>query len=305
MTFIEVPATVPVVYQKRRYTLSLGGGTSLGLGERTLVMGVLNITPDSFSDGGAFTNVADAVEAGIQFVEAGADLLDVGGESTRPGADPVPSDIERERVTPVIKELAKRVKVPISVDTYKAGVAEAAIEAGAVIVNDISGLRYEPNLVDVVARCEAAIVLMHLRGRSKDMYQQASYHDLIGEVLNELRESIAFALSRGMKRSQIIVDPGIGFSKEADHNYELLARLQEFSDLGFPVLVGPSRKSFLTKSIGQTLPPAERDWATAAAVSSAVLAGVHIVRVHAVNAMAQVVKVSDEIRRYHQGHNYS
>lgn len=266
-------------------------------------MGVLNVTPDSFSDGGTFTDVVTAVEAGIQLVEAGADLLDVGGESTRPGADPVPSDIERERVIPVIEELAKRVEVPISVDTYKAGIAEAAIKAGATIVNDISGLRYEPNLVDVVARYEAAIVLMHFRGQSKDMYQQASYHDLVGEVLDELRESIAFALSRGIKRSQIIVDPGIGFSKEADHNYEVLARLQEFSDLGFPVLVGPSRKSFLVKSIGQTLLPADRDWATAAAVSSAVLAGVHVVRVHAVNAMAQVVKVSDEIRRYHQGHN--
>ena len=140
--------TVPVVHQKRRYTLSLGGGNSLDLGERTLVMGVLNVTPDSFSDGGAFTNVSNAVEAGMQLVEAGADLLDVGGESTRPGADPVPPDIERERVIPVIKELAKRVKVPISIDTYKAGVAEAAIEAGAAIVNDISGLRYDPNLVD-------------------------------------------------------------------------------------------------------------------------------------------------------------
>ena len=266
-------------------------------------MGVLNVTPDSFSDGGTFTDVVTAVEAGIQLVEAGADLLDVGGESTRPGADPVPSDIERERVIPVIEELAKRVEVPISVDTYKAGIAEAAIKAGATIVNDVSGLRYEPNLVDVVAHYEAAIVLMHLRGQSKDMYQQASYHDLVGEVLDELRESIAFALSRGIKRSQIIVDPGIGFSKEADHNYEVLARLQEFSDLEFPVLVGPSRKSFLVKSIGQTLLPADRDWATAAAVSSAVLAGVHVVRVHAVNAMAQVVKVSDEIRRYHQGHN--
>ena len=303
MTFTEVPATVPIVHQKRRYTLSLGGGNSLDLGERTLVMGVLNVTPDSFSDGGTFTDVVTAVEAGIQLVEAGADLIDVGGESTRPGADPVPSDIERERVIPVIEELAKRVEVPISVDTYKAGIAEAAIKAGATIVNDVSGLRYEPNLVDVVAHYEAAIVLMHLRGQSKDMYQQASYHDLVGEVLDELRESIAFALSRGIKRSQIIVDPGIGFSKEADHNYEVLARLQEFSDLGFPVLVGPSRKSFLVKSIGQTLLPADRDWATAAAVSSAVLAGVHVVRVHAVNAMAQVVKVSDEIRRYHQGHN--
>ena len=303
MTFTEVPATVPIVHQKRRYTLSLGGGNSLDLGERTLVMGVLNVTPDSFSDGGTFTDVVTAVEAGIQLVEAGADLLDVGGESTRPGADPVPSDIERERVIPVIEELAKRVEVPISVDTYKAGIAEAAIKAGATIVNDVSGLRYEPYLVDVVAHYEAAIVLMHLRGQSKDMYQQASYHDLVGEVLDELRESIAFALSRGIKRSQIIVDPGIGFSKEADHNYEVLARLQEFSDLGFPVLVGPSRKSFLVKSIGQTLLPADRDWATAAAVSSAVLAGVHVVRVHAVNAMAQVVKVSDEIRRYHQGHN--
>jgi len=262
-------------------------------------MGVLNVTPDSFSDGGKFLDPRRAIEAGIRMADEGADLIDVGGESTRPGAEPVDEAEERRRVMPVVEGLAARVKVPVSVDTYRATTAAAALSAGAALINDVSGLRYDPELAGVVAGGSAGIVLMHTRGRSKDMYQQASYHDLVGEVLDELRESIAFATTAGVASDRIIVDPGLGFAKDARHSYELLAALSAFTELGRPLLVGPSRKSFLARSAGVPVGPAERDWATAAAVTAAVLAGAHIVRVHAVREMLQVVRVADEIRRYH------
>jgi dihydropteroate synthase len=263
-------------------------------------MGVINVTPDSFSDGGVLLDPRVAIETGVKMVAEGADLLDVGGESTRPGAHPLPADEERRRVLPVIAGLAACVPVPVAVDTYKASVADAALDAGACIVNDISGLRYEPELAAVVARRHAAIVLMHTRGRSRDMYQQAVYHDVVDEVLDELRESIAFATGAGIARDRILIDPGLGFAKEAAHSFEVLGRLHEFSDLGRPLLVGPSRKGFLTRPLGRELPPAERDWATAAAVTAAVLAGAHIVRVHTVRELAQVARVADEIRKYHR-----
>lgn len=272
----------------------------MALGERALVMGVVNVTPDSFSDGGQFTDPARAVEAGVRMVEEGADLLDVGGESTRPGAHPLDAAEERRRVLPVIESLAARVKVPISVDTYKASIAGAALDAGASLVNDISGLRYEPEMASVVARHGASIVLMHTRGRSKDMYQQAVYNEVIDEILDELRESMAFAGGAGVPKEAMLVDPGLGFAKEAAHSYELLARLGELGDLGRPIVVGPSRKAFLTRPLPKDIPAAERDWPTAAAVTAAVLAGAHIVRVHAVREMAQVVRVADEIRKYHR-----
>jgi dihydropteroate synthase len=233
-------------------------------------------------------------------VADGADLLDIGGESTRPGAEPLVEAEERRRVLPVIEALAGRVKVPISIDTYKPAVAEAALGAGASLVNDISGLRYEPDLAGVVARHRAAIVLMHTRGRSRDMYKEAVYHDVIDEVLDELRESMAFATGAGIPSDRIVVDPGLGFAKEPVHTYEALARLNEFSELGRPLLVGPSRKRFLTRALGSDTPASGRDWATAAAVSAAVFGGAHIVRVHAVREMVQVARVSDEIRKYHR-----
>ncbi len=285
-------------------------------------MGVINVTPDSFSDGGRFLDPLRAVEAGAQMAQDGADLIDVGGESTRPGAEPIDEREERNRVVPVIEALATRVGVPISIDTYRASTAAAALTAGAALVNDISGSRYDPDLARVVAEYRAAIVLTHTRGRSRDMYQQASYHDVIAEVLDELRESVAFATSAGIASDGIIVDPGLGFAKDARHSYEVLARLDAFAELGRPLLVGPSRKSFLVRGAGSSaraasqpvdvarpagaaidpvVRPAERDWATAAAVTAAVLAGAHIVRVHAVREMVQVVRVADEIRRYHAG----
>lgn len=287
------------VHPRRHFTVPLPDGRSLTLGARTLLMGILNVTPDSFSDGGQLASSEAAVEAALAMVEAGADIIDVGGESTRPGARAVPAGEERDRVVPVIAQLAKRTSVPISIDTYKPAVAKAALEAGAVIVNDISGLRYEPELAGVAAASGAAVVLMHTRGRSAEMYRQAEYHDVIAEVLDELRESVAFATTAGVDRRRIIVDPGIGFAKQAAHSYEALARLHEFADLGLPILAGPSRKSFLMRPLGQERPPRERDWASTAAVTTAVLEGAHIVRVHAVAAMRDVVRVSDEIRRYH------
>ncbi len=285
---------------RRRFTVPLPGGRSLVLGERTLVMGIINVTPDSFSDGGELLDPDRAVEAGVRMADEGADLLDVGGESTRPGAQALSEDDERRRVLPVIEGLVKRVAIPVSVDTYKAAVADAALSAGAAMVNDVSGLRYEPALGTVVARHGAPLVLMHTRGRSRDMYQQASYHDVIDEVLDELRESIAFAAGAGIARDRLLVDPGLGFAKEAPHSYEALARLDEFSELGRPIVVGPSRKSFLARAVGRSVPPLERDWGTAAAVAAGVLAGAHVVRVHAVAPMVQVVRVTDEIRKYHR-----
>jgi dihydropteroate synthase len=285
---------------RRRFTIALPRGQSLVLGDRTVIMGVINVTPDSFSDGGECFDAAKAVEAGVRMADQGAGLIDVGGESTRPGASTVDEAEEHRRVIPVIEGLANRVSVPISVDTYKAATAAAALAAGAALVNDISGLRYEAALADVVARRGAAIVLMHTRGRSRDMYQQASYGDVVGEVLDELRESIAFATGAGVARDRILVDPGLGFAKEAPHSFEALARLDEFSELGRPIVVGPSRKSFLSRALGGKVAAPARDWATAAAVTAAVLAGAHIVRVHAVEEMLQVARVADEIRRYHR-----
>lgn len=282
---------------RRRFTLTFPDDRRLALGERTLVMGVVNVTPDSFSDGGQCLDPDRAVDAGRRLADEGADILDVGGESTRPGARALPADVELARVIPVIERLASHVRIPISVDTYKASVAEAAIAAGAVMVNDISGLRYEPALAAVAARRGAPLVLMHTRGRSANMYEQAFYHDVVDEVRDELRASVAFAIGAGVPRSQVLVDPGLGFAKEPVHSFEALARLGELADLGHPIVVGPSRKGFLERPLGVRVPPGERDWATAAAVTAAVLGGAHIVRVHAVATLIQAVRVADEIRR--------
>lgn len=289
------------MYPRRRFSLPLADGRTLALGERTLIMGIINVTPDSFSDGGQLVDPQRAIDAGVQMVADGADVLDVGGESTRPGADAVGERDELQRVLPVIEGLAARVTVPISIDTYKPAVADAALGAGATLVNDISGLRYAPDLATVIARRRAAVVLMHTRGRSREMYKEAVYNEVVDEVLDELRESVAFATGAGVAAERIIIDPGLGFAKEAVHTYEVLARLGEFSELGRPLLVGPSRKRFLTRPLGGDIPAAEREWATAAAVGAAVLAGAHIVRVHAVREMTQVARVSDEIRKYHRG----
>jgi dihydropteroate synthase len=280
--------------ERRRYVVPLPGGRVLALGERTLVMGVLNVTPDSFSDGGLRFDPARAIEDGLRMIEDGADLLDIGGESTRPGAEPLPAAEELRRVLPVVQRLATS-GVPISIDTYKADVARAATQAGAAIVNDVSGLLFDPGLGAAVAEAGAAIVLMHNRGRSREMYRRAEYADVPGEIAQELTAAIARATGAGVSRDATIVDPGIGFAKQAAHSYAALAHLDDLARLERPILSGPSRKSFLVEAIGPT-PPAERDWGTAAAVTASILFGAHIVRVHSVAQMAAVVRVADRIR---------
>ena len=258
-------------------------------------MGILNVTPDSFADGGLWTEPSRAVDAALQMEADGADLIDIGGESTRPGAEAVPLDVELARVMPVLEALASRLRVPISVDTYKADVASRALLSGAAMVNDVSALRYDSALASVVARTGAAVVLMHNRGRSRRMYQEALYRSVIDEVASELAERVAAAVAAGVPRERVIVDPGIGFAKKAAHSFELLARLPELAVLDRPLLVGPSRKSFLGAGIGER-PPADREWGTAAAVAAAVMGGAHIVRVHAVKAMVDVVRTIDAMR---------
>jgi len=279
------------------YSILLPDGRVLRLGGRTLVMGVLNVTPDSFADGGLYADPGRAVEAGLAMVEAGADIVDVGGESTRPGAGEVPADEERRRVQPVVERLARQVTVPVSVDTWKAEVARAALDAGALIVNDISGLQFDPALGGVVARSGAALVLMHTRGRPAVMAQHASYADVVGEVAAELGAQLHVAEQAGIPREAVVLDPGIGFAKTAEHSIALLARLDDprLRALDRPWLVGPSRKSFLRAAIGD-VPAPGRDWATAAAVTAAILHGAHVVRVHRVAEMVQVARVADMIK---------
>jgi dihydropteroate synthase len=283
------------LHARRRYTVQLPGREPLLLAARTLLMGVLNVTPDSFSDGGQHFSVEFAVEAGVRMAAEGADILDVGGESTRPGAEALPADAEQQRVLPVIAALARNVDIPISIDTYKASVARAALDAGASIVNDISGLLYEPELGSVAADRGAALVLMHTRGRSKEMYGLATYEDAPADVARELGAAIARAERAGVPRDRIIVDPGLGFAKRAEHSFGVLAHLDAIAALDRPILVGPSRKSFLKAAIGER-DPSEREWGTAAAVTAAVLLGAHIVRVHGVREMVDVVRVADRIR---------
>jgi dihydropteroate synthase len=261
-------------------------------------MAVINVTPDSFAENTHTVDSHAAADAALRLEEEGADLIDIGGESTRPGAHPVPADEELRRVLPVLDALAGRLRLPISIDTYKAQVARAALRAGAAIVNDVSGLRYDPTLARVVADSGAALILTHTRGRSKTMYADAVYEDIVSDVAAELRASISVATDAGVCIDGVVVDPGIGFAKRPSHSYGVLARLPELArSLDRPLLVGPSRKSFMREALSDR-PATERDWGTAAAVTAAVLAGAHMVRVHAVEEMVQVVRVAEEIRRH-------
>ena len=265
-------------------------------------MAVVNVTPDSFADGGERLDPDVAIADAIRMVRDGADILDIGGESTRPGAAPLPVEEELRRVQPVLEGLRGRVDVPISIDTYKATVADRAVDLGAAIVNDISALTYDPELGRVVASRGTAVVLMHNRGRSTDMYAEARYDDVAAEVTAELEARVDAAVRLGIARDRIVVDPGIGFGKRAEHSLEVLARLHELSSLGLPILSGPSRKSFLQEALGD-VPPAGRVWGTAAAVAASILHGAHIVRVHDVAEMTQVARVADSILRAGGGRN--
>ena len=282
---------------RTHYTLRIPGGRDLQLGDRTLVMGIFNVTPDSFADGGARLDPGHALDAALALESAGADIVDVGGESTRPGAAPLSAADEIARVLPVLQRLVPRLRVPVSIDTYKAAVARQALDQGAALINDISALRYDPDLAEVAAAAGVPVVLMHTRGRSQDMYREARYDDVAGEVVDELADAIDRATGAGVSRDQLIIDPGLGFAKQATHTFAALANLEALAVLDRPILVGPSRKSFLQGALGER-PPAEREWGTAAAVTAAVLVGAHIVRVHGVREMVQVVRVADRVRAH-------
>jgi len=275
--------------------LKMQSGT-LALGERTVVMGVLNVTPDSFSDGGKFFRLEDAVKAALAMQRAGADILDIGAESTRPGSGGISAAEELGRLLPVLQALRGRLKIPISVDTQKASVAEVALGAGAQMVNDISGLKNDPGIAEVVARFGAPLILMHMRGTPRTMQTGPFAKNAVRDVISGLRKSAAAAQRAGVKRTQIVLDPGIGFGKSFAQNYELLARLPELAKLGFPLLVGTSRKGFLGATLarkGKPLAASERIWGTAASVATSILNGAHIVRVHDVEEMVQVTRVTD------------
>ena len=280
---------------RRKFSIKLRSQT-LVLGKRTLIMGVLNVTPDSFSDGGKFLSTERAIEHALKMEQDGADLLDIGGESTRPGSRGTPAGEELARVLPVLERLHGRVKIPFSVDTQKPEVAEAVIAAGAEIINDVSGLKSDPRLREVAARHGVPLILMHMRGKPRDMQKGPFARNVLRDVTQGLRRSIAIARKAGVKKSQIILDPGIGFGKNFDQNYELLQKLPELAKLGFPLLVGTSRKGFLGATLarnGNPAPPEERIWGTAATVTASILAGAHIVRVHDVAEMVQVARVAD------------
>ncbi len=271
---------------------------ALIVGERTLVMGVLNVTPDSFSDGGRFSSTERALSRAEEMIAEGADIIDIGGESTRPGAETVSTEEETRRVVPVIEQLSKSSIVPVSVDTTKAMVARAALEAGAEIVNDISALRFEPSLADVAASAQAGLVLMHSRGDAGTMHSLAPVPDIMAEVKQSLRQSIAEAQRRGVAPECIAIDPGIGFSKSLEQNVELIAKLNELAQSfpQFPILVGTSRKSFLGRLL-EGAPVEERLHGTMATVTAAVLRGAHIVRVHDVKAAVETVRIVDAIKQ--------
>jgi dihydropteroate synthase len=281
--------------RRKTFRLKLPSRT-LVLGERTLVMGVLNVTPDSFSDGGEFLDPQLAVEHALEMERAGADLIDVGGESTRPGSAGTPAETELARILPVLEGLRGALKIPISVDTRKSEVAEAAVSAGAQMINDVSGLRSDPRIAEVAQRTGVPLILMHMRGEPRTMQKGPFARDVMKDVTQGLRASIVKARKGGVRKSQIIIDPGIGFGKSFEQNYELLRRLRELAKLGCPLLVGTSRKGFLGATLareGESAPAEERLWATAATVTASILGGAHIVRVHDVAEMAQVARVAD------------
>jgi dihydropteroate synthase len=286
------------MFQRKRFRLHLPSRTLI-LGERTLLMGVLNITPDSFSDGGRYLDSEAAIACGLQIESDGADILDVGGESTRPGAAPVSAEEELRRILPVIEVLRGKLRIPISVDTRNADVAKAAVAAGAEIINDVSGLRADPRLGDVARKSRAAVILMHMRGTPQTMQKRPFARNIMGDVLSGLRDSLARAKRAGISSARIVVDPGIGFGKKHEQNFEILARLPEFARLGCPVAVGTSRKAFLGKALARlgqpAAPPEERLLGTAATVTASILGGAHIVRVHDVAEMAGVVRIADFI----------
>lgn len=261
---------------------------------RTHIMGVINVTPDSFSDGGKFLDLNAAVQQGLKLTEEGADLLDIGGESTRPGSESVSVTEEIERVIPVIEKLAPKIKIPISIDTYKALVAQKALEAGAEILNDISALRFDPQMVKVAKKFDCPVILMHIKGTPRNMQENPVYTDLLSEIVEYFQERIGFAKQAGLDEAKLILDPGIGFGKTLEHNLEILRNIACFTRLNRPVLVGLSRKSFIGKILD--LPVTQRLEGSLAALAFAILKGANLVRVHDVKESGRVARIIDRLK---------
>lgn len=270
------------------------GGREFDFNRKTYVMGILNITPDSFSDGGAYDGVEEAVKRAHEMVEEGAHIIDVGGESSRPGAEYVTEAEELARVVPVIRRLCEEVEVPISIDTYKAGVAKACIEAGAHIINDISGFKGDPDMPNVAASLGVPCILMHMRGTPKTMQTNLEYSSFIGELTEELSESVEMAVEAGIEKKNIILDPGVGFSKSFDHNLEIINKIDELSKMGYPLLVGASRKSFIGEILEVTADQRLEGSLAVAVISS--WEGAAILRVHDVEETVRALKVTDAIK---------
>ena len=281
------------VLHRKRFRLKLPSRT-LVLGERTLIMGVLNVTPDSFSDGGHYLDPQAAIAHALEMEQAGADLIDIGGESTRPGSEGVSAEEELQRILPVLEGLRSKLKIPISIDTSKSHVAEAAVHAGAEIVNDVTGLRADPDIAEVAKRHKLPLVLMHMRGEPRTMHKGPFARDVTKDVIAGFKRSVAAARRAGVPQSQIVLDPGLGFGKSYEQNYELIARIPQLAALGFPLLIGASRKSFVGKALGGAA-KGERAWGTAATVAAAAFGGAHMVRVHDVAEMVRVARVADAI----------
>src|SRR5262249_9316272 len=276
-----------------RFTVLIGEDATLELGHKTAVVGVLNVTPDSFSDGGLYYDAGAAIDRALEIEAQGADIIEVGAESTRPGARPLEAGVELARIVPVLKGLASRVRIPIAVDTYKSRVARVAIELGAQIINDITALRFDPALAQVAAAAQASLVLMHMRGTPETMQQLDPSPDILAEIERDLAAAAGHAAAAGIKAGRILLDPGIGFGKTLEQNLEIVNNLSRLSKMGYPLMVGPSRKGFIGKLTGR--PESERQFGTAAAVAAAVLKGAHLVRVHDIRRMADVARVADAI----------
>ncbi len=281
-------------------------GKFLNLGDKTAIMGILNVTPDSFSDGGEFLDINRAVEQVAKMLEEGADIIDIGGESTRPGAEPVPEEEEIKRVIPVIKEIRKELgnNFLISIDTYKANVAKLAIEEGADIINDISGMSFDPKMADIVAQLDCPVIINHIRGNPQNMQKNVYYDDVVQEIISFLENQISYGIRKGIRKDRFIIDPGIGFGKNLEHNIEIIKRLKEFKVLGFPILIGISRKSFIGAILKNLMgkeeppPPKERLFGSLSASAIAVLNGAHIIRTHDVKETAEFLTILDTIRGY-------
>jgi dihydropteroate synthase len=280
---------------RKAFVIKLRDGVSISLGERTIVVGVLNVTPDSFSDGGLTFEPGRAIARALEMESEGADVVEVGGESTRPGSARLPARDELSRVLPVLRGLAGRLRVPIAIDTYKSEVASAAIAEGASIVNDVSALRFDPRVADVAQREGAALVLMHMRGEPGTMQMLAPSPDIFAEIESDLDVAIRLAEARGVGRDQIIVDPGIGFGKTLEQNLAIINHLDRLEALGLPLMIGTSRKSFIGRLTGRA--EAERVMGTSASVAAAIIRGAHIIRVHDVRQMVEVARVIDPLVR--------